>query len=92
MDDAQDLDADGDADDESFAMLDEGDEDMEHDKPKPAGKGPNAFSVLMSGHKENAEWKVAEVDLKRDGKRVFGRRKAPFYKVRLTLEFVAAGG
>ena len=43
--------------------------------------GPNAFSVLMSGHKENEQWKDAEVDLKRDGKRFFGRRKAPFYKV-----------
>lgn len=44
-------------------------------------KGPNAFSVLMSGHKEDKQWKVAEDDLRRDGKRVFGRRKAPFYKV-----------
>ena len=42
---------------------------------------PNAFAVLMSGHQETAEWKVAEIDLKRDGKRVVGRRKAPFYKV-----------
>lgn len=44
-------------------------------------KGPNAFSVLMSGHKEREQWKDAEIDLKRDGKRTFGRRKAPFYKV-----------
>lgn len=47
-------------------------------------KGPNAFKVLMSGNKEDEEWKVAEIDLKRDGKRSVGRRKAPFYKVRMT--------
>lgn len=35
----------------------------------------------MSGHKEKEQWKDAEIDLKRDGKRHFGRRKAPFYKV-----------
>lgn len=35
----------------------------------------------MSGNKEDEEWKVAEIDLKRDGKRSVGRRKAPFYKV-----------
>lgn len=35
----------------------------------------------MSGHKEKEQWKDAEIDLKRDGKRTFGRRKAPFYKV-----------
>lgn len=44
-------------------------------------KGTNAFSVLMSGHKEREQWKDAEIDLKRDGKRIFGRRNAPFYKV-----------
>ncbi|ORX37648.1 DNA repair metallo-beta-lactamase-domain-containing protein [Kockovaella imperatae] len=49
--------------------------------PEEVARGPNAFSVLMSGHKEKEEWKDAEVDLKRDGKRFFGRRKAPFYKV-----------
>ncbi|KAL7419134.1 DNA cross-link repair protein PSO2/SNM1 [Cryptotrichosporon argae] len=49
--------------------------------PEGASKGPNAFSLLMSGHKEKAQWKAAEIDLKRDGKRVFGRRHAPFYKV-----------
>ncbi|WVQ78981.1 hypothetical protein IAT38_001073 [Cryptococcus sp. DSM 104549] len=48
--------------------------------PKVQG-GPNAFSVLMSGHKERDQWKDAEIDLKRDGKRTVGRRKAPFYKV-----------
>lgn len=47
----------------------------------PQSKAPNAFSVLMNGHKEKAEWKVAEIDLKRDGKRHVGRRRAPFYKV-----------
>ncbi|EIW71463.1 hypothetical protein TREMEDRAFT_28150, partial [Tremella mesenterica DSM 1558] len=41
----------------------------------------NAFSVLMSGHKEREQWKDAEADLKRDGKRFAGRRPAPFYKV-----------
>jgi len=35
----------------------------------------------MSGHKEKEQWKDAEIDLRRDGKRTFGRRKAPFYKV-----------
>jgi DNA cross-link repair 1A protein len=35
----------------------------------------------MSGHKEKEQWKDAEIDLKRDGKRFAGRRKAPFYKV-----------
>ncbi|KAJ9122410.1 hypothetical protein QFC22_001833 [Naganishia vaughanmartiniae] len=46
-------------------------------------KGANAFKMLMSGDKkkEDEDWKVAESDLKRDGKRVVGRRKAPFYKV-----------
>ncbi|WWC92862.1 uncharacterized protein L201_007823 [Kwoniella dendrophila CBS 6074] len=50
-------------------------------EPEQPTKGPNAFSVLMSGHKERDQWKVAEADLKRDGKRFIGRRKAPFYKV-----------
>nr|XP_031858424.1 uncharacterized protein CI109_006187 [Kwoniella shandongensis]KAA5525496.1 hypothetical protein CI109_006187 [Kwoniella shandongensis] len=49
--------------------------------PETPTKGPNAFSVLMSGHKEKEQWKDAEADLKRDGKRFIGRRKAPFYKV-----------
>ncbi|ODN95276.1 DNA cross-link repair 1A protein [Cryptococcus wingfieldii CBS 7118] len=49
--------------------------------PPPPTKGPNAFSLLMSGHKEREQWKVAEDDLRRDGTRVVGRRKAPFYKV-----------
>ncbi|RXK36592.1 DNA cross-link repair 1A protein [Tremella mesenterica] len=49
--------------------------------PTPQTKGPNAFSVLMSGHKEREQWKDAEADLKRDGKRFAGRRPAPFYKV-----------
>ncbi|WWC73626.1 uncharacterized protein I206_107598 [Kwoniella pini CBS 10737] len=50
-------------------------------EPEQPTKGPNAFSVLMSGHKEKDHWKDAEADLKRDGKRFIGRRKAPFYKV-----------
>ncbi|KAK8849727.1 hypothetical protein IAR55_005062 [Kwoniella newhampshirensis] len=49
--------------------------------PETPTEGPNAFSVLMSGHKEREQWKDAEADLKRDGKRFIGRRKAPFYKV-----------
>lgn len=53
----------------------------EKDEDVASAKGPNAFSVLMSGHKEDKQWKVAEEDLRRDGKRVYGRRKAPFYKV-----------
>jgi hypothetical protein len=55
--------------------------DIDSGPVETPAKGLNAFSVLMSGHKEDAEWKVAETDLKRDGKRTFGRRKAPFYKV-----------
>lgn len=57
--------------------------DVEEDDSGASGptKGPNAFSVLMSGHKEKEQWKDAEIDLRRDGKRTFGRRKAPFYKV-----------
>lgn len=50
-------------------------------EPEAPVKGPNAFSVLMSGHKEREQWKDAEDDLRRDGKRFYGRRKAPFYKV-----------
>jgi len=57
------------------------DEEEEEDDVGTTPRKPNAFAVLMSGHKETAEWKVAEIDLKRDGKRVVGRRKAPFYKV-----------
>lgn len=38
--------------------------------------------MLMSGHKEKEQWKTAEDDLRRDGKRTYGRRPAPFYKVR----------
>ncbi len=53
--------------------------------PTTPSKGPNAFSVLMSGHKEREQWEDAEIDLKRDGKRTFGRRKAPFYKVCLIV-------
>lgn len=49
--------------------------------PETPAKGPNAFSVLMSGHKEKEQWKTAEDDLRRDGKRNYGRRPAPFYKV-----------
>ncbi|WVO21673.1 uncharacterized protein IAS62_002984 [Cryptococcus decagattii] len=49
--------------------------------PQSAIKGPNAFSLLMSGHKEHEQWKDAEADLRRDGKRFAGRRRAPFYKV-----------
>jgi DNA cross-link repair 1A protein len=49
--------------------------------PETPVKGPNAFSVLMSGHKEKEQWKTAEDDLRRDGKRTYGRRPAPFYKV-----------
>lgn len=49
--------------------------------PQSAIRGPNAFSLLMSGHKEHEQWKDAEADLRRDGKRFAGRRRAPFYKV-----------
>lgn len=40
------------------------------------GKGANAFSLLMSGHKEKELW--ADVD---EPKRIKNRRAAPFYKV-----------
>jgi hypothetical protein len=56
-------------------------EEQDDDDVGAKTRKPNAFAVLMSGHQETAEWKVAEIDLKRDGKRVVGRRKAPFYKV-----------
>jgi len=47
----------------------------------------------MSGHKEKAEWKTAEDDLRRDGKRTYGRRPAPFYKVFLPfLDLIVADG
>lgn len=35
----------------------------------------------MSGHKEREQWKTAEIDLSKNGQRIAGRRKAPFYKV-----------
>lgn len=44
----------------------------------------NAFSVLMSSHKENEAWKEASIVEDRDfrpTKANGGRRKAPFYKV-----------
>ena len=58
--------------------------------PPPAPSGSkesvsgNAFSILMSSHKENSAWKEAETAEDRNiratkGNR--GRRKAPFYKV-----------
>jgi DNA cross-link repair 1A protein len=44
----------------------------------------------MGGHKEREQWKDVEIDLKRDGKRIMGRRKAPFYKVStFTCESIA---
>jgi DNA cross-link repair 1A protein len=42
----------------------------------------------MSGHKEKEQWKTAEDDLRRDGKRNYGRRPAPFYKVCSDLSYV----
>ncbi|KAG8898372.1 hypothetical protein FRC00_002897, partial [Tulasnella sp. 408] len=54
---------------------------------EPSGRGPNAFSLLMSSRKENEAWKLAEVDLAKPdsaigkARRSEGRRKAPFYKV-----------
>ena len=44
----------------------------------------NAFSILMSSHKENNAWKEAETAEDRNfraTKANGGRRKAPFYKV-----------
>jgi DNA cross-link repair 1A protein len=62
-----------------------------HNSPTPPppseGKGAvagNAFSVLMSSHKENNAWKEAEAVEDRSfrpTKANGGRRKAPFYKV-----------
>ena len=62
-----------------------------HNSPAPLppskGKGSaggNAFSVLMSSHKENNAWKEAEAVEDRSfrpTKANGGRRKAPFYKV-----------
>jgi len=48
--------------------------------PPPATSKPNAFSVLMSSHKEKEVWKETESEERRDGRRS-GPRKAPFYKV-----------
>ncbi|EJD48048.1 DRMBL-domain-containing protein [Auricularia subglabra TFB-10046 SS5] len=53
-------------------------------RPPPANgrhqkRGANAFSMLMSGHKENEAWKEATVAEESTFKG--GRRKAPFYKV-----------
>lgn len=56
-------------------------------EPSTHEAGPqksNAFSVLMSSHKENEAWKeadVAEDPRIRPTKANGGRRKAPFYKV-----------
>ncbi|KZV96408.1 DRMBL-domain-containing protein [Exidia glandulosa HHB12029] len=52
--------------------------------PAPSGSGgggkrSNAFSMLMSGHKENEAWKEATEAEESSFKG--GRRKAPFYKV-----------
>lgn len=47
-------------------------------------RSTNAFSVLMSSHKEEEAWKeavVAEDRIFRPTKDNGGRRKAPFYKV-----------
>ena len=55
--------------------------------PPSEGKGSvcgNAFSVLMSSHKENNAWKETETVEDRNfraTKANGGRRKAPFYKV-----------
>jgi len=56
--------------------------------PPPSGSkasvGSNAFSILMSSHKENNAWKEAEAVEDRSfraTKANGGRRKAPFYKV-----------
>ena len=56
--------------------------------PAPSGSkesvGSNAFSILMSSHKENNAWKEAETAEDRNfraTKANGGRRKAPFYKV-----------
>jgi DNA cross-link repair 1A protein len=48
--------------------------------PSTSKPAANAFSVLMSSHKEKEVWKEADSGERRDGRR-FGPRKAPFYKV-----------
>lgn len=49
---------------------------------KTRSSANNAFSVLMSSHKENEAWKEASaVEDQRQNKRTQGRPKAPFYKV-----------
>jgi hypothetical protein len=51
---------------------------------KIKGGASNAFSVLMSSHKENEAWKEASAVEDRNfhpTKSNGGRRKAPFYKV-----------
>ncbi|KAJ9100646.1 hypothetical protein QFC21_003690 [Naganishia friedmannii] len=53
-------------------------------------KGANAFKMLMSGDnkEEDEDWRVAESDLKGDGKGVVGRRNAPFDKVEPTANLI----
>lgn len=51
---------------------------------KTKDSASNAFSVLMSSHKENEAWREASVVEDRNfhpSKSNGGRRKAPFYKV-----------
>lgn len=58
--------------------------DTKKDKGKVKAGNSNAFSVLMTSHKENEAWKeatVAEDRNFRPTKGNGGRRKAPFYKV-----------
>ena len=60
--------------------------------PLLPSKIANAFSILMSGHKESEAWKEAEIDAAKAGSnldaerrkkatRSSGRRLAPFFKV-----------
>ncbi|KAJ2915479.1 hypothetical protein MD484_g4933, partial [Candolleomyces efflorescens] len=63
---------------------DEMPEIVEETQQQSSSKPNNAFSVLMSGHRENQVWKEAdEVEDRsfRPTKSNGGRRKAPFYKV-----------
>ncbi|KAH9975691.1 DRMBL-domain-containing protein [Lactifluus volemus] len=60
-------------------------DNLDQSQPKGAGSvSCNAFSILMSSHKENDAWKEAEIAEGRNfrsTKASSGRRKAPFYKI-----------
>ncbi|KAF6761492.1 DNA cross-link repair protein pso2/snm1 [Ephemerocybe angulata] len=58
------------------------DVDESRETPRPEAETSNAYSVLMSGFKENQAWKEADIaEDKSFRPNKLNRRKAPFYKV-----------